>query len=169
MEKPKPIYEEKQYLGSNRLSLLRRLLLALFCFAVYWWRIRNDHNGDLLFWLGIGIVVISMLMMLVLHVHIRIYRDHIILDGLWSARKVKIDLGKIKTIERVRYSKYHLNNPVFNLHLKGKIRFYTGGTDAIELNDGDGLSYVIGTQRPEDLERVLKQTLSNNQLVIPNL
>ena len=29
-----PLYEEKQYLGYNSLSLLRRLMLTLFCFGL---------------------------------------------------------------------------------------------------------------------------------------
>jgi hypothetical protein len=142
--------------------MLRRLLLAVFCVAVYWWKIHNGMNGDLFFWLGIGIIGISMILMFVLHIKISVFRNHdsggsIILDGLWTTRKVKIDLGRIVKVERKRYSKYKLNNPVFNLHLKGKIRFYTGGRDAIEITDSDGLPYRIGTQRPVEFERVLKE------------
>ena len=151
----KPVYEEKQYLGYNRLSMLRRLLLAVFCFAVYWWKIHNGENGDLFFWLGIGIVVISMILMFVLHLKISVYKNSLIIDGLWTTRKVKIDLGSIVKIERKKYSRYKLNNPVFNLHLKGKIRFYTGGSEAIQITDRDGLPYRIGTQRPAELERIL--------------
>ena len=70
-----------------------------------------------------------------------------ILDGLWTTRLVKIDLNSIVKIEKGIYSTYFLNNPVYNLHRNGTIRFYAGGKDAIKLTDRDGLTYIIGTQR----------------------
>ncbi len=69
-----------------------------------------------------------------------------ILDGLWTTRLVKIDLNSIVKVERTKYSSYIINNPVYNLHTKGKIRFYAGGKEAISLTDRDGLEYIIGTQ-----------------------
>jgi len=152
----KPLYEEKQYIGYNQLSMLRRLMLALFCFALYWWKDHNNMNGDLFFWLGMVIIFISILLLFVLHIRIVVNKNSLILDGLWTTRKVKIDLGSIVKIERKKYSHYHLNNPVFNLHLKGTIRFYTGGNEAIEITDTEGHPYRIGTQRPAELERILK-------------
>lgn len=160
MEQEKPLYEEKQYLGYNQLSLLRRLSLALFCFALYWWKTTNGRNGDLFFGLGIGIIVISIILLFVLHIKIRVYKSFIELDGLWTARKVKIDLRSITKIEKKRYSKYHLNNAVFNLHLNGLIRFYTGGHDAVEITDREGTPYRIGTQRATELEKILKDLVS---------
>jgi hypothetical protein len=150
-------FEEKQYLGYNPLSLFRRLLLALFCFALYWWKIHNERNGDLFFWLGIGIVTISMLMLFILHMRIFVDKESIVLSGLWTTRKVKISLNNIARIERRKYSHLHFNNPVFNLHIKGTIRFYTGGNEAIELTDRGGQVYRIGTQRPAELEQILRK------------
>lgn len=155
----KPLFEEKQYLGYNQLSLLRRLSLALFCFALYWWKIHNGHNGDLFFWLGIGIIVISILLLFVLHIKIRVFKSFIELDGLWTTRKVMIDLGNIIKVERKRYSKYHLNNAVFNLHLNGLISFYTGGNDAVEITDKTGTPYRIGSQKAPELEKILKDLI----------
>ena len=157
MTNERPLFEEKQYLGYNRLSMLRRLLLALFCFGLYWWKIHNGHNGDLFFFLGIAIILISILMLFILHLKIRVFRTYIELDGLWTSRRVNIDLKNIIKVERKRYSKYHFNNPVFNLHLKGLIRFYTGGTEAIELTPREGEPYRIGTQKPHELEKVLRE------------
>jgi hypothetical protein len=156
----KPIYEEKQYLGYNQLSLLRRLSLALFCFSLYWWKIQHNQNGDLFFLLGMIIIVISIVLLFVLHLKISVFRNHMELDGLWTSRKVDIDLKNIIKIERKRYSKYHLNNPVFNLHLKGLVRFYTGGSDALELTPRSGDPYRIGTQKPVELEKILKELTS---------
>ena len=58
------------------------------------------------------------------------------------------------------YSKYILNRSVYNLHLKGTIRFYTRGVDAVELTDKDGLIYLIGSQKSEELARVINQELN---------
>ncbi len=152
-----PIFEEKQYLGYNRLSMLRRLSLALFCFGLYWWKVHNDRNGDLFFLLGVIIIVISILLLFVLHMKIRVYKTYIEINGLWTTRKVKIDLTNIRKIERKPYSQYHFNNPVFNLHFKGLIRFYTGGTDAVEITPNEGSTYRIGTQKPVELEKILRE------------
>ncbi|TAH42612.1 MAG: hypothetical protein EYC69_05085 [Bacteroidetes bacterium] len=157
MNQEQPLFEEKQYLGYNSLSMLRRLSLALFCFGLYWWKIHNDRNGDLFFWLGISIIVISIVLLFVLHIKIRVFKNYIELDGLWTTRRVKIDIGNIVKIERKKYSKYHLNNAVFNLQLNGLIRFYTGGDEAIELTSKEGTHTRIGTQKPLELERILKE------------
>ena len=136
--------------------MVRRLSLALFCFGLYWWKIHNERNGDLFFWLGISIIVISIILLFVLHIKIRVFKSYIELDGLWTSRRVKIDLQNIIKVERKRYSKYHLNNAVFNLHLNGLVRFYTGGDEAVELTNKEGTHTRIGTQRPLELEKVLK-------------
>lgn len=156
----RPIYEEKQYIGYNRLSMMRRLSLALFCFGLYWWKVHNGRQGDLFFLLGVIIIVISILLLFVLHMKIRVYKNHIELDGLWTTRKVSIDLKDIIKIERTKYSDYHFNNPVFNLHMKGQVRFYTGGTEAVEITQKSGDPYRIGTQRPAELEKVLRELLA---------
>ncbi|MBK7429579.1 MAG: hypothetical protein IPI62_01220 [Bacteroidetes bacterium] len=62
-EETTPLYVEKQYLGYNQLSMLRRLSLALFCFGLYWWKVTNNHNGDLFFLLGVVIIVISIVLL----------------------------------------------------------------------------------------------------------
>lgn len=157
----KPLFEEKQYLGYNSLSLFRRLLLALFCFGLYWWKSHNNRNGDLFFWLGIGIIIISIVLLFVLHLKIRVFKTYIELDGLWTTKKVKIDLKQISKIERKKYSRYHLNNAVFNLHRNGDVRFYTVGNEAIELTDLEGHPYRIGTQHPAELEQVIQKLLGN--------
>ena len=158
----KSLYEEKQYLGYNPLSMMRRLLLSLFCFALYWWKLHNNMNGNLFFWLGMGIIGISIILLFILHMKINVYPRSIVIDGLWTTRKVKIDLSNIVKVEHLKYSKYHFNNPVFNLHLKGTVRFYTGGNDAVEITDRDGLTYRIGTQRPSELEWMLNKLIKEN-------
>ena len=63
------------------------------------------------------------------------------------------------SVKKVEYSKYLLNAAVYNLHLKGKVRFYTRGSYAVELIDKDGLVYLIGSQKAEELTRVIQEKL----------
>ena len=78
------IFEEKQYLGYNRYSNVRRMVLAVFCFLAYYWTEEHNRNGEILFAMGIVIVVISALLIFVLHLHTKVTDTSIILDGLWA-------------------------------------------------------------------------------------
>ena len=153
-------FKEKQYLGLNKMSLSRRIALALFCFVAYYWKENHEKSGELFFFLGIAILVISVLLVFILHFETKVKNQSIILDGLWTSRKIKIDLSSIRSVKKVMYSKYILNRSVYNLHLKGTIRFYTRGADAVELIDKDGLIYLIGSQKSEELARVVYQELN---------
>jgi len=151
---------EKQYLGLNKMSITRRMSLAIFCFAAYYWRENHEKSGELYFFLGIAIMLISILLLFILHFKTQVKNGSIILDGLWTSRKIKIDTRSIVSAKKVQYSKYFLNRAVYNLHLKGTIRFYTRGTDAVELIDKDGLVYLIGSQKAGELTRVIQNKLS---------
>ena len=151
---------EKQYLGLNKMSITRRMSLAIFCFAAYYWRENHEKSGELYFFLGIAIMLISILLLFILHFKTQVKNGSIILDGLWTSRKIKIDTRSIVSAKKVQYSKYFLNRAVYNLYLKGTIRFYTRGTDAVELIDKDGLVYLIGSQKAGELTRVIQNKLS---------
>jgi hypothetical protein len=97
--------------------------------------------------------------MFLLHFKTTVYNKSIILDGLWTTKMVKIDLNSIVKVERSNYSTYFINNPVYNLHQKGTIRFYASGKDAVKLTDRDGLVYVIGTQRAVELEQSIQSEM----------
>ena len=150
---------EKQYLGLNKMSLTRRMSLAIFCFVAYYWLENQEKSGELYFFLGIAIMLISILLLFILHFKTQVKNGSIILDGLWTSRKIKIDTGSIISAKKVQYSKYFLNRAVYDLHLKGTIRFYTRGIDAVELIDKDGLIYLIGSQKAEELARVIQKKL----------
>jgi len=152
---------EKQYLGLNKMSFIRRMALSIFCFVAYYWSENHEKSGDLFFFLGISILVISALLVFVLHFETKIINNSIILDGLWTSRKVKIDINSIKSCQKVSYSRFFLNRSVYNLHYKKSIRFFTRGKDAVELTDQDGLIYLIGSQKAEELERVINEKLNN--------
>ena len=150
---------EKQYLGLNKISLTRRMALAIFCFVAYYWRENHEKSGELYFFIGLGIMIISIILFFILHFKTKVKNGSVILDGLWTARKIKINTVSIVSVKKVQYSKYFLNRSVYNLHLKGTIRFYTRGTDAVELIDKDGLVYLIGSQKAEELTRVIQEKL----------
>ena len=152
-------FTEKQYLGLNKMSISRRMVLAIFCFVVYFLRENQEKPGDLLFFLGIFILFISVILVFILHFETKIKNGSIILDGLWTARKVKIDLNIIHKCEKVKYSRFFLNRSVYNLHFKGTIRFYTRGNDAVKITDKDGQIYLIGTQKVEELARIINSIL----------
>ena len=152
---------EKQYLGLNKMSFFRRMVLSIFCFVFYYFKDNQEKPANLFFFLGILIIAISALLVFILHFETKIINGSIILDGLWTSRKVKIDLNSIKSCERVTYSKYFLNRAVYNLHLKGSIRFFTRGNDAVKLIDKDGQVYLIGSQKVEELERIIQNKLNN--------
>ena len=131
----------------------------MFCFIAYYWRENNDKSGELYFAIGIAIIIFSIVLFFILHFETRVLNGSIILDGLWTSRRIKIDTVSLVSAKRVDYSRYIINRAVYNLHVKGTIRFYTRGTDAVELIDKDGLIYLIGSQKAEELSRVINNKL----------
>lgn len=157
------LFEEKQYLGYNRYSNMRRMVLAIFCFFAYYWSEDKYESAQLLFAMGISIMIISALLIFVLHLHTIVIEGSIILDGLWTARRVKIDLNSIASVRAVPAKRFILTRPVYNLHRKGNIRFYTRGKEAVELVDKDGLRYIIGSQMSGQLMQILRQQIRENK------
>ena len=149
-------FYEKQYLGYSKYSSLRRIILALFFFVSYYFSEPNHASADVLFYMGIGTLLLSALLMFVLHLETTLEKGCLIFDGLWTARKVKINLSSIVSVQQIIYSRYYVRRPVYNLHRKGRIHFYTRGKDALLLTDKDGLEYVVGTQRPDELFEAVK-------------
>ncbi|MEN0055301.1 MAG: hypothetical protein AAGC65_16620 [Mucilaginibacter sp.] len=155
----KAIFVEKQYLGREFIPITIRLVLAMFCFAAYFFTDERERNGDLLIVVGFAIIIISIIMGFLLHFGTRVQNKSILLNGLWTARLVKIDLNSIVKVEKGIYSRYLFNNPVYNLHTKGTIRFYAAGNDAIHLTDRDGLLYIIGSQHANEFLRAIQEEM----------
>lgn len=153
-----PLFEEKQYLGRNPYWLNRRLVLAGFCFLANWITV-NPENGELFMLVGCCIIAISIILYFIIHYKTLVFTNYIFLDGLWTSKRVKIDLNNIISCEQTPYSTFLLNNPVYNLHKKGTIRFYAGGKDAVKLIDKDGLIYIIGSQKAEQLASTLAKLI----------
>ena len=149
---------ETPYLGREWIPITIRLVLAIFCFAIYFFT--DAHSSDLLLVVGFAILIVSVLMGFLLHFRTRVINKSVMLDGLWTTRLVKIDLNSIVKAEKGKYSRYFFNNPVYNLHKRGTIRFFTSGNDAIHLTDRDGLVYIIGSQRANELLRAIKEEMA---------
>tara|TARA_B100000575_G_C22943569_1_gene546053 strand:+ start:300 stop:779 length:480 start_codon:yes stop_codon:yes gene_type:complete len=149
-------FNEKQYLGYNKFSFFRRMILALFCFIAYYWSEDQNKSGDIFFIIGCLVIAFSAILIFVLHFETKVQNNSLILDGLWTARKVKIDLSSIKEVKKINYSRFFFNQSVYNLHNKGTIRFFTRGKECVQLIDKDGLIYLIGSQKINELIRVLK-------------
>ncbi|RZM27788.1 MAG: hypothetical protein EOO88_11435 [Pedobacter sp.] len=147
---------EKQYIGRDYIRICIRLIMAAFCFGAYVYERDRDNTQDLFLVVGFGIIGISILLLFLIHYKTIIDNGSVTIDGLWTAKKVKIDLNSIVSVRKDTYSNYLFNNPVYNLHRKGSIRFYSSGKDAIVLTDRDGLEYYIGTQRPNEMYLVIQ-------------
>lgn len=156
-----PTFTEKQYLGRdfNRISI--RVVMIIFAFAAYFVTENRDRNGELFLIVGFAILIVSILMLFMVHFRTTVKNKSVILDGLWTTKLVKIDLNSIVKIEKKPYSSFLINNPVYNLHQKGKIRFYAGGKDAVSLTDRDGLEYIIGTQHQDEFDKAIKDAMKN--------
>lgn len=155
----KTVFTEKQYLGREFIPITIRLVLAMFCFAAYVFTDERENTGNLLAVVGFAIIIISIIMGFLLHFRTRVQNKSVLLNGLWTTRLVKIDLNSIVAVEKAPYSRYLFNNPVYNLHSKGFIRFYAAGRDAIYLTDRDGLVYIIGSQHPNELLRAIQEEM----------
>jgi len=149
-------FHEKQYLGYSKYSNLRRIILALFFFVSYYFSEPSHRSADVLFYMGIATLLLSALLIYVLHLETTLQNGCLIFVGLWTARKVKIDLSSIQSVEQINYSRYYVRRPVYNLHRKGRVHFYTRGKDALLLTDKDGLEYIVGTQKPEEFFEAVK-------------
>ncbi len=152
-------YEEKQYLGYNKFNLFIRLFIALGAFGSYFVSDSKDETSNLFLIVGLGILMLSLISFFVLHLKTQVRGDVLELDGFWTTRKVKIDLKNIDTVEVVKYSKILFNRPVYNLHIRGKVKYFTHGNYAVELTDKDGLRYRIGSQRFEELNALIKEKI----------
>ncbi|MET4082521.1 hypothetical protein ABIB40_002479 [Pedobacter sp. UYP30] len=153
---------EKQYIGRDYVRIFIRLIMATFCFAAYVYERDRDNTEDLFLVVGFGIIGVSMLLLFLIQYKTIVVNKSLILDGLWTTKKVKIDLNSIVDVKKDVYSKYFFNNPVYNLHQKGAIKFYSSGKDAVVLTDRDGLKYYIGTQRPNELYLVIKDEMTKS-------
>lgn len=177
MQPDKRIFDEKQYMGHNRLSIIWRTVIAFFCFVGYYWSenpkpvqiaifrigyypaLDIPHSGKIFFLLGLLILLFSAMLTFILHTHTQVFSNYIVIDGFWTARRVKINLNTITNIRKSRYKKHIFRRAVYNLHSRGIIRFFTSGNEFVELKDNSGFAYRIGSQKAPELYQVLRKQL----------
>jgi hypothetical protein len=154
-------FVENQYLGFNLFSLTTRLIVALACITAFFTSASslNDNTSNLFLILGISILIISILFFFVLHIKTLIIEHWLIISGYFNARIIKLNLKDIVSCEKVQYSKLLLNRPIYNLHVRGKIKFYTHGKYALKLIDKHGLIYLIGTQKSDKLQKIINNKI----------
>lgn len=158
----KILFEEKQHIGFNRMTMTRNLVLVLFCFVAYYWTENRELNGNVFFFLGCAILLFHILSLFVTHIRIWVTDEMIQLKGVGVARNVVIPLSKIRSVEKQKYSQYLINNPVFNLHREGVLKFYSTGNEAVKILTDDGLVYLIGTQKADELYRLLTEQINKH-------
>ncbi len=171
MQNKNILFEEKQYLGHNRLSIVIRTALAIFCLFSYYLSenshslyiniiIQNNSNSGFIFFIvGNCILILSAALTFVLHIETKVYENYILLEGFWTSRKIKIDLNTITSIKKTKLKRIILRRAVYNLHNMGVIKFYTSGQDFIELTDDADFTYKIGSQKAQELYNILKQII----------
>lgn len=165
-------FEEQQYHGLNRHSIVRRLLLSVFCFVTYYWSENpkpvdvgeihiGEYPGDvqygtLFFVLGLALLALSVILLFVPHMKTLVSETEIILHGKFPPRVVRIQLSAIKNVRKLQIRPSIFNRPVFNLLTKGRVRFYTWGSEMIEITSKEGQVYRIGTQKANEFHTLLK-------------
>ncbi|CAN5444885.1 hypothetical protein BH11BAC2_BH11BAC2_01270 [soil metagenome] len=152
---PQVQFEEKQFLGFNTYSIVRRMVLAIFCFVSFYYTENRMENAGVLFLTGIIILVGSIVLLFVKYLQIRITSDQLMLTGMWKSQQINIPFMDIVQVEKTIYSKYNMNNPAFNVHEENEVKFYTAGKDAIRVRLKNGSDLLIGTYRAEELSRAL--------------
>lgn len=162
MENEDVEFIENQYLGFNVFSLITRLIVAIACISAFYTSASSldDNTSNLFLILGISILLISILLFFVLHIKTMIIEHWLIITGYFNARIIKLNLKDIVSCEKILYSKLLLNRPVYNLHVRGKIKFYTHGNYAVKLVDKHGLIYLIGTQKADKLQKIINNKIN---------
>jgi hypothetical protein len=153
---PQMRFEEKQYLGFNSYSIAFRMTLAIFCFVAFYYTEDRMRNADLLFLLGIIILVLSIILLFVKYIKITVDEELFTIRGMWKYQVLSVPLKEIRSVEKTIYSRYHLNNPAFNVHNANFVKFYTSGSDAVKIKLESGTELLVGTHKAEELFRLLK-------------
>jgi len=150
-------YDEKQTLGYNSYSTSRRMVLAIFCFVAYYYTENRSQDADLLFVVGIFILILSIALIFVTYLRISLTDTEIVLSNLWNNKKIRLPFSEIQSMETSVYSKYHLNNPAFNVHQDGQIKFYAAGSLAVKIALKNGENYLIGSYHPDRIIQIVKE------------
>lgn len=167
------IYEEKQYIGQNRLGQILRSVFALLCFIAYYWSENPKpvkiiiikigsypiqhipHSGTIFFWLGCFILLLSVIFNFIYHFHLQVYSDKIYIKGMLTSKEVNIYLKDIKQMKVKLIRNSYFRNIRFNLRKKNKVHFYTYGNKILEIELYNGEKYVIGSNNAKWIKKMM--------------
>lgn len=150
-------FHEKQYLGYNRFGIIRRTIIVLFCLGIYYFNGEEGVDRNVFFLLAIVVLILSMLSLLIKHLETKIEGSKMTLMGPMTHRRVEMDLKGARNIEITPFSPFLLNRPIFNLHRKETLRFYTHGKWSVEFTTSEETVVRLGTQRPEQLKVAIEK------------
>lgn len=143
-------FVEKQYLGRNSYGLSRRLVMIVFCFIAHFYSEEKLNPTGLFIVVGFIAATLSFLLLFVPLYTIKLEKDTLQLKSLRKV-VVNIPVPAIQTASVVKYSRYHFNNPVFNVLDEKEYKFYAEGSKALLLNMEDGKILRIGAKEAERL------------------
>jgi hypothetical protein len=170
-------YFERQFLGQNKLYIIIRLMLMLFCFIGYYWsenpkpvytQIGNirigsypakdlPNSGELFFILGIFLLLLSLLLMFIPHITISSENKVLRISRFANKNHYLISFSDI-THARVIHLRNHLFlRPSFSMHPVESTRFFTAENTAIELQTSSKTRILLATQRPGELLALLRE------------
>jgi len=152
-------YHERQYLGYNRFGVIRRTVIALFCLVFYYASEVDDQTRNVFFLLALVVLVLSLISLMIQHLETRLEGSQLTLIGPMTFKKVVMDMEGLRSLEVKPYSRFMLNRPMFNLHRKESVRFFTYGQWCVEFETKDGQRVKLGTQRPKGLYEILSKYL----------
>ena len=155
-------FHEKQYLGYNRFGIIRRTVIVLFCLGIYYFNGENGPDRNVFFLLAIVVLVLSMVSLLIKHLDTKISGSELTLLGPMTHKRVELDLIGTKNIEITPFSPFLLNRPIFNLHRKETLRFFTHGKWSVEFTTSEGKVVRLGTQRPFVLKQAIETASSHS-------
>jgi hypothetical protein len=153
-------YFERQYLGFNRFGLVRRMVIAIFCLVFYFVSDESVLNRNLFFYIGLFVLALSAGALLMKHLETSLLDGKLKIKGTMTSKEVEFEVTELQSVQVLPYSRFVMNRPMFNLHRRGQLRFYTHGTMAVRFTLKDGQVVKLGTQRPEALKDALSKHLA---------
>ncbi|MBK7886234.1 MAG: hypothetical protein IPJ86_02695 [Bacteroidetes bacterium] len=154
-------FTEKHYLGRNSYGLSRRLVMILFCFIAHFYSEENHQSTGLFLLVGWVTIAISVVLLFIPLYTITLEKGEIQLKTMRN-KMVRIPLTMIRQMESIKYSRYHFNNPVFNVRDNGELKFYAEGSTALLLQLEGGNTYRIGVKDPERLLGAIRKMKEKN-------
>ncbi|MFI5151196.1 MAG: hypothetical protein ACHQRM_15805, partial [Bacteroidia bacterium] len=72
------------------------------------------------------------------------------------SKTVQIPFTEITSAKKIRLKESLLNHPAYHHFIKGKLRFYSRGAEAVDLKSKEGMIYRIGSQSADELLKTVR-------------